>query len=140
MLPLTVVFVEIPTNPDMKVQFFFLLQNLKPNPTPVLLLGPKYPRPCSHAQRVLRSQRQVRFSLKNSHQPLTLGRRVLLLVDTTFTPASGVMRALAEANSELAVMCFISLSKSVSRWVTARKFLLFAFRSVESSPYLRLQC
>ena len=41
-------------------------------------------------------------------------RRVLLLVDTTFTPASAVMRALAEANSELAVMCFVSLSKSVS--------------------------
>jgi hypothetical protein len=42
-------------------------------------------------------------------------RRVLLLVDTTFTPASGVMRALAEANNALAVMCFVSLSKSVSR-------------------------
>ncbi len=46
------------------------------------------------------------------------GRRVLLLVDTTFTPASAVMKALAEANSELAVMCFVSLSKSVSRGLT----------------------
>ena len=45
----------------------------------------------------------------------TRRRRVLLLVDTTFTPASGIMKALAEAYSDLAVMCFVSLSKSVSR-------------------------
>ncbi len=51
------------------------------------------------------------FNLK----PLIIVRRVLLLVDTTFTPASGVMSALARANSVLPVMCFVSLSKSVSR-------------------------
>ncbi len=46
------------------------------------------------------------------------GRRVLLLVDTTFTPASAVMSALAQADGALAVMCFVSLSKSVSRGLT----------------------
>lgn len=63
------------------------------------------------------------------------GRRVLLLVDTTFTPASAVMKTLAEADSELAVMCFVSLSKSVSRGLTTAGALV-ANHTVSSSSLL----
>jgi hypothetical protein len=80
--PTTVLFVEIPTNPDMKVP-----------DTPQL--AP-----------ILRSYKEK------------TGKEVLLLVDTTFAPASQVMKKFQEETPELPVMCFISLSKSVSRGIT----------------------
>jgi len=59
----------------------------------------------------------VRPPWSSALHPLShaLQARAAAVVDTTFTPASGVMKALAEAYSDLAVMCFVSLSKSVSR-------------------------
>ena len=46
---------------------------------------------------------------------LKAGTRVLLLVDTTLAPASRTLRLLREAAPSLAVICFISCSKAISR-------------------------
>ncbi len=53
------------------------------------------------------------------------GRRVLLLVDTTFAPPSHVLRHLRKADEKLNAINFISLSKSVSRGHTVAGTLVF---------------
>lgn len=82
LLPRTVLFVEIPTNPDMKV--------------------PDMP--------------TITEMLK-TYKAAT-GKEVLLLIDATFAPGSGVLGTLRKLSEELAAIVFISLSKSVSRGVT----------------------
>merc|ERR1712172_10469 len=79
LFPTTVLFVEIPTNPDMKV----------PDIGKVVSGLAKYKE--------------------------KTGKKVLLLVDTTFAPASKVLLKVKEKAPELEAMVFISMSKSVSR-------------------------
>ena len=81
-IPATLLAVEIPTNPDMKVP----------------------------------DMREVAEMLA-AHGTET-GKDVLLLVDTTFAPASGVLGKLREACDGLPAVAFVSMSKSVSRGVT----------------------
>jgi len=80
--PTTLLFVEIPTNPDQKI--------------------PDLPKLVEAVQAY----------------ELATGKRVLLLIDTTFAPASGVLGKLAALAPELEAMVFCSLSKSVSRGTT----------------------
>jgi len=80
--PTTVVFIEVPTNPDMKV----------PDMEPL-------------------SKALLEYKTKT-------GKNVILLIDNTFAPGSKVMEKLKKLAPELAAMCFISLSKSVSRGLT----------------------
>jgi cystathionine beta-lyase/cystathionine gamma-synthase len=82
LLPLTVLFVEIPTNPDMKIPDVTALVNM--------LL---------------------------SYEGAT-GRKVLLLVDTTFAPGSKVLEKVHAIAPNLTALVFISMSKSVSRGYT----------------------
>jgi len=82
LFPTTVLFVEIPTNPDMKV----------PDIGKVVSGLAKYKE--------------------------ATGKKVLLLVDTTFAPASKVLQKVKEKAPELEAMVFISMSKSVSRGIT----------------------
>jgi len=80
--PNLVLFLEIPTNPDMKVPDMGQLGAL-----------------CvAHRERT--------------------GKNVILVVDTTFSPGSQVMRKLREQAKDLTVLCFISMSKSMSRGLT----------------------
>lgn len=81
-MPTTVLMVEIPTNPDMKVP-----------------------------------DMQVLASMLSKYQVAT-GKNVILFTDTTFAPGSQVMQKMYEQSPELTTMCFISLSKSVSRGLT----------------------
>lgn len=46
------------------------------------------------------------------------GQTVVLVVDTTFAPGSRVMEKLREHSEELPVLCFVSMSKSLSRGTT----------------------
>ncbi|KAI9336792.1 hypothetical protein BDR26DRAFT_935920 [Obelidium mucronatum] len=84
--PTTVLFVEIPTNPDMKV----------PNMPALAQLLQSYAK--------------------------TTGKQVLLLVDTTFAPASQVIKKISSSSNvstpDVTSMVFISMSKSVSRGYT----------------------
>jgi cysteine synthase A len=80
--PTTVLFVEIPTNPDQKI----------PNLAKLVATVQTYEQ--------------------------TTGKSVLLLVDTTFAPASEVLGKLAALAPSLEAMVFCSLSKSVSRGTT----------------------
>ena len=80
--PTTCIFVEIPTNPDMKV-----------------------PDMATFASHALEYQ-------------VGTGKKVVVLIDATFAPASQVLRQLSEAAPELSSMVFISMSKSVSRGLT----------------------
>jgi len=80
--PTTVVFIEVPTNPDMKVPDMGALAE------------------------ILKAYKEK------------TGKKVVLLIDTTFAPGSQTMRKLKMKAPELNVMCFISLSKSVSRGLT----------------------
>jgi len=82
LVPYTVVFLEIPTNPDMKVPDIPELAAL-----------------CMDHQR-------------------ESGKKVLLLVDSTFAPGSRVLRNIQDAAPDLCAMVFISMSKSVSRGLT----------------------
>jgi cysteine synthase A len=82
LFPTTVLFIEIPTNPDMKVPEIEKL---------ALLLS--------------------------DYEKIT-GKKVLLLVDSTFAPGSKIMLKLKSLVPDLNVMVFISLSKSVSRGIT----------------------
>ncbi|KAJ3295719.1 hypothetical protein HDU79_008567 [Rhizoclosmatium sp. JEL0117] len=77
--PTTVLFVEIPTNPDMKVPDMAVLA------------------------------RHLETYAK------TTKKQVLLLVDTTFAPASQVLQKISAVAPNLTTMVFISMSKSVSR-------------------------
>ncbi|KAJ3062474.1 hypothetical protein HDU99_005203, partial [Rhizoclosmatium hyalinum] len=77
--PTTVLFVEIPTNPDMKVPDMAVLA------------------------------RHLETYAK------TTKKQVLLLVDTTFAPASQVLQKITAVAPNLTTMVFISMSKSVSR-------------------------
>ena len=52
------------------------------------------------------------------HHKTTTGKDVLLIVDTTFSPASGVLQKLKEIDPDINAMCFISMSKSISRGLT----------------------
>lgn len=52
-----------------------------------------------------------------AHQTET-SKRVLLLVDTTFAPGSQILQKIQKHDPSLPAMCFISLSKSVSRGIT----------------------
>jgi len=80
--PNLVLFVEIPTNPDMKVPDMGELAAV-----------------CvAHRQRT--------------------GKNVILVIDTTFAPGSRVMEQLRCHSEDLPVLCFISMSKSVSRGLT----------------------
>lgn len=88
LLPRTVLFVEIPTNPDMKV----------PDMPTIVEMLKKY--------------------------KATTGKEVLLLIDSTFAPGSRVLDTLKKLSEELAVIVFISLSKSVSRGVTTAGVLV----------------
>eukprot|EP00937_MAST-01D_sp_MAST-1D-sp2_P001953 g1953.t1 len=47
-----------------------------------------------------------------------MGKQVLLLIDTTFAPGSGILGKLQALAPELQAMAFISMSKSVSRGLT----------------------
>jgi len=82
LLPTLVLFVEMPTNPDMKI----------PEIKPML------------------------DALKAFRQ--RTGRQVMLAVDTTFAPGSGVLGRVAEVDPEFPAMVFISMSKSLSRGLT----------------------
>jgi cysteine synthase A len=82
LLPTTVLFVEVPTNPDQKVPDLAGLTD---------------------AVRQYTAQ---------------TGREVVLLVDTTFTPGSEIFHKFAQLAPDLAVLVFISMSKSVSRGIT----------------------
>jgi len=81
-LPVTVLFVEIPTNPDMKVPDIKILADM-----------------CKDFK-------------------TATGKEIVLLVDTTFAPASNVMGQIKEQAADLTTMNFISMSKSVSRGIT----------------------
>ena len=81
-LPRTVLFCEIPTNPDMKVPDITKLSNMLVN------------------------------------YEASTGKTVILMVDTTFAPASKVLQKLTDIDSSITSMVFISLSKSVSRGKT----------------------
>lgn len=74
----TVVIIEIPTNPDMKVPQL-----------PVLVAK------CQDYQRVT-------------------GKKLILLIDTTFSPSSQIIQQIHDIDATLPVVVFISLSKSVS--------------------------
>ena len=80
--PTTLLFLEVPTNPDMKV------------PDVEVLAG------------MLRDYRAA------------TGKEVVLLVDTTFAPASRVLEKISAVDPTLTSMVFISMSKSVSRGLT----------------------
>lgn len=82
LLPTVVLFLELPTNPDMKVP------SLK---------------------RIL--------DLVQSFQKATR-KTVVLLIDTTFGPDSGVLGKLQALNPDLPALVFISLSKHLSRGLT----------------------
>lgn len=82
LLPTTVLFMECPTNPDMKV------------PPIDVLAG------------VLEQYK------------VTTGKKVILMVDTTFAPSSKVMEKVSLVAPELTTLVFISMSKSVSRGLT----------------------
>jgi cysteine synthase A len=86
--PTTVLFVEIPTNPDQKM----------PN---IAALAAS----CEAYQ-------------------ASTGKQVLLLVDTTFAPASEVLSKVAETSPDLQAMIFVSMSKSVSRGETTAGALI----------------
>jgi cysteine synthase A len=81
-LPLTVIFIEVPTNPDMKVPDIQVLANMA-----------------------------------KDYQKAS-GKEVMLLLDTTFAPGSSLMGKVRRFADDACVMCFISLSKSVSRGLT----------------------
>mmetsp|Transcript_8276 Transcript_8276/g.16710 ORF Transcript_8276/g.16710 Transcript_8276/m.16710 type:complete len:615 (+) Transcript_8276:49-1893(+) len=57
------------------------------------------------------------INLLQEHSTLT-GVSVHLVVDTTFAPASGVLEKIKNIDPTLSAMCFISMSKSVSRGLT----------------------
>ena len=82
LLPITVIFCEIPTNPDMKV----------PDLKKLVLAVHDYRQKTS--------------------------KKVVLLIDTTFSPNSKILSKLKSLDSELEAVAFISLSKSVSRGKT----------------------
>lgn len=46
------------------------------------------------------------------------GKHILILVDTTFAPASKVLEKIKAVSTDVPAMVFISLSKSVSRGLT----------------------
>jgi cysteine synthase A len=96
-----VLFVEIPTNPDMKVPDMARL-----------------------AQLLTAYQKQS-------------NKRVLLLVDTTFAPASQVMKLMSDVAPELTTMVFLSMSKSVSRGYTTAGALVANTASQESCALLQ---
>ena len=52
------------------------------------------------------------------------GKQLLLVVDTTFAPGSGILRQIAELAPELPAMVFMSMSKSVSRGMTTAGALI----------------
>ncbi|RHZ21978.1 hypothetical protein DYB37_000563 [Aphanomyces astaci] len=98
--PTTVLFVEIPTNPDMKVpDIATLAQHLT--------------------------------SYRN-----TTGKEVLLLVDTTFAPASKVLQKISAVAPDLTTMVFISMSKSVSRGHTTAGTIIANTASPQSRKLL----
>jgi len=78
----TVLFVETPTNPDMKVV----------DPSKVVEMLQNYGK--------------------------ATGRETILLIDTTFGPASQVLKKIKEVDPEMVAIVFISMSKSVSRGLT----------------------
>lgn len=86
---ITVLFIETPSNPDMKV----------PDLT------------------------QVAEILRSYHA--STKRQIILLVDTTFAPASGVLRQVREVAPELNALVFCSVSKAVSRGKTVGGVLVF---------------
>jgi hypothetical protein len=81
-LPLTVLFVEIPTNPDQKVP---------------------------DTQKLIDSLEAYKQQTQKD---------VLLVVDTTFAPGSGILAQIEALAPELPAMVFMSMSKSVSRGKT----------------------
>lgn len=95
-----VVFIEIPTNPDMKVPDMEELARI-----------------CS------------------DHNEAT-GKNVVLVIDTTLAPGSGVMRKLETHSADLPVMCFISMSKSLSRGMTTAGALV-ANHTVQAKTILQ---
>jgi cystathionine beta-lyase/cystathionine gamma-synthase len=80
--PITVLFVEIPTNPDMKV-----------------------------------IDLSATVTMLDEFRNRT-GKEVLLLLDTTFAPASEIMKVVKNISPHLPVIVFVSMSKSVSRGLT----------------------
>ncbi|KAG9406019.1 hypothetical protein AC1031_003940 [Aphanomyces cochlioides] len=98
--PTTVLFVEIPTNPDMKVPDMATL--------------------AQHLQ---------------DYRDAT-GKDVLLLIDTTFAPASKVLAKLTAAAPDLTTMVFISMSKSVSRGYTTAGTIIANTTSAKSRALL----
>ncbi len=81
-LPLTAVFVEIPTNPDQKVP---------------------------DIQKLVDSVHQYRQQTQ---------KEILLIVDTTFAPASQILAQIGSLAPDLPAMVFVSMSKAVSRGMT----------------------
>ncbi|KAF0695597.1 Aste57867_13637 [Aphanomyces stellatus] len=98
--PTTVLFVEIPTNPDMKVPDMATL--------------------ATHLT-----------AYRNA-----TGKDVLLLVDTTFAPASKVMAKMSAVAPDLNTMVFISMSKSVSRGYTTAGTIIANSASPKSRAIL----
>jgi len=98
--PNLVLFVEIPTNPDMKVPDMGDLAAL-----------------CTWHK-------------------IRTGKSVVLVVDTTFAPGSRVMDQLKIHAEDLPVLCFMSMSKSVSRGTTTAGALI-ANHTAEAQTILR---
>ena len=88
LMPTTVLFVEIPTNPDMKVPDLSSLADI---------LRP--------------------YIAKT-------GKKLVLLVDATFAPASNILAKLRALMPELCSVVFLSMSKSVSRGLTTSGCLI----------------
>ena len=82
LLPVTVLFSEIPTNPDMKVPDMQELADLI------------------------------------SEYKTKTKKEVVLMVDTTFAPSSGVLEKFETMSPDLTAIAFISMSKSISRGLT----------------------
>lgn len=87
-LPLTVLFVEIPTNPDQKVP---------------------------DTQKLVDSLQTYKQQTRKD---------VLLIVDTTFAPASQILSQIERLAPDLPAMVFMSMSKSVSRGRTTAGALI----------------
>eukprot|EP01126_Amoeba_proteus_P065830 TRINITY_DN9428_c0_g1_i12.p1 TRINITY_DN9428_c0_g1~~TRINITY_DN9428_c0_g1_i12.p1 ORF type:complete len:513 (-),score=91.30 TRINITY_DN9428_c0_g1_i12:87-1625(-) len=88
LLPTTALFVEIPTNPDMKVP------NLE-----------KLVQSCDNFRKMVQ-------------------RHFILVVDTTFSPHSQILKKIEKLSHDLPVIVYISLSKSVSGGLTTSGVLV----------------
>ena len=101
-LPVLVVFVEVPTNPDQKIP----------------------------------DLNKLAAACKDYEEKM--GKKVMLLIDTTFAPGSGILKKLQDIAPTLETMCFISMSKSVSRGLTTAGALVASHTPFSQSLILKV--